>query len=170
MAAEDAPITAINAAACISEYAALVKILVSLLQLQSIFSLRPCQKQRDMPIATINPATGETVRTFEPLSDAEVDAKIQMAFDAFQAHRRTSFADRATKMYAAADILESEKDRWARIMTMEMGKTLKSAGEEVLKCAWVCRYYADNAEKLLADEEVSTNASNSFMAAQGTVR
>ncbi len=88
-----------------------------------------------MPIATINPATGETVRTFEPLSSAEVDAKIQTAFDAFHALRRTSFADRAAKMRKAAEILESEKDRWARIMTTEMGKTLKSAGDEALKCA-----------------------------------
>ena len=60
-----------------------------------------------MPIATINPATGETVRTFEPLSSAEVDAKIQTAYDAFRSHRRTTFADRAAKMRKAADILES---------------------------------------------------------------
>lgn len=119
-----------------------------------------------MAIATINPATGETVRTFEPLSNAEVDAKIQTAHDAFHAHRRTSFADRAAKMRRAADILESEKDRWARVMTLEMGKTLKSAGDEALKCAWACRYYADNAEKFLADEEIATNAGKSFVAYQ----
>src|ERR1035441_575649 len=97
-----------------------------------------------MPIATINPANGETVRTFEPLSNAEVDAKIQTAYDAFRSHRRTPFADRPAKMRRAADILESEKDRWARVMTTEMGKTLKSAGDEALKCALACRYYADN--------------------------
>ena len=119
-----------------------------------------------MPIATINPATGETVRTFEPLSSAEVDAKIQTAFDAFHAHRRTTFADRAAKMRRAGDILEGEKDRWARIMTTEMGKTLKSAGDEALKCALACRYYADNAEKFLANEEVATNAGQSFIAYQ----
>jgi succinate-semialdehyde dehydrogenase/glutarate-semialdehyde dehydrogenase len=119
-----------------------------------------------MPIATINPATGETVRTFEPLSSAEVDAKIQAAFDAFHAHRRTSFADRAAKMLRAAEIIESEKDRWARIMTTEMGKTLKSAGDEALKCAWACRYYAEHAEKFLANEEVVTNAGRSFIAYQ----
>ena len=119
-----------------------------------------------MPIATINPATGETVRTFEPLSSAEVDAKIQTAHDAFRSHRRTTFADRAAKMRKAADILESEKDRWARIMTTEMGKTLKSAGEEALKCALGCRYYADNAEKFLADEAVASNAGKSFIAYQ----
>src|ERR1700728_4759337 len=119
-----------------------------------------------MPIATINPANGETVRTFEPLSSAEVDAKIQTAYDAFRSHRRTSFADRAAKMRRAADILESEKDRWARVMTTEMGKTLKSAGDEALKCATACRYYADNAEKFLANEEVATNAGKSFIAYQ----
>src|SRR6202453_646396 len=116
-----------------------------------------------MAIATINPANGETVRTFEPLSSAEVDAKIQTAFDAFRSHRRTSFADRAAKMRRAADILESEKDRWARVMTTEMGKILKSAGDEALKCALACRYYADNAERFLADEVVETSASRSFI-------
>src|ERR1700728_1879916 len=104
-----------------------------------------------MPIATINPANGQTVRTFEPISSAEVDSKIQAAFDAFHSSRRASFADRAAKMHKAADILENEKDRWARLMTLEMGKTLKSAGDEALKCAWGLRYLAANAEKFLGD-------------------
>jgi succinate-semialdehyde dehydrogenase/glutarate-semialdehyde dehydrogenase len=119
-----------------------------------------------MPIATTNPATGELIRVFDPNSSAEVDAKIQKAHDAFHAHRRTSFADRAAKMHRAAEILEKEKDRWARLMTLEMGKTLKSAGDEALKCAWACRYYADNAEHALADEAVATNAGKSFVAYQ----
>jgi succinate-semialdehyde dehydrogenase / glutarate-semialdehyde dehydrogenase len=119
-----------------------------------------------MAIATINPATGETVKTFAPISSAEVDAKIDAAHQAFHKLRRTSFADRAAKMRKAADMLEAEKDRWARIMTLEMGKTLKSAGDEALKCAWACRYYADNAEKLLADEEVASNAGKSYIAYQ----
>lgn len=119
-----------------------------------------------MAIATINPATGETVKTFAPISSAEVDAKIGAAHEAFRKHRRTSFAERAAKMRKAADVLESEKDRWARLMTLEMGKTLKSAGDEALKCAWACRYYADNAERFLADEEVATNAGRSYIAYQ----
>src|SRR6202050_4769371 len=119
-----------------------------------------------MPIATTNPASGELIRFFDPDSSAVVDAKIQKAYDAFRALRRTSFADRAAKMRRAADILESEKDRWARVMTTEMGKTLKSAGDEALKCALACRYYADNAEKFLANEEVATNAGTSFIAYQ----
>jgi len=119
-----------------------------------------------MAIATTNPATGELIRVFDPHSSAEVDAKIQKAHEAFRAHRRTSFADRAAKMRKAAEILESEKDRWAKLMTLEMGKTLKSAGDEALKCAWACRYYADNAEKILADEAIATNAGKSFIAYQ----
>jgi succinate-semialdehyde dehydrogenase / glutarate-semialdehyde dehydrogenase len=119
-----------------------------------------------MPIATTNPASGELIRVFDPDSSAVVDAKIQKAYEAFRAHRRTSFADRATKMRKAAEILEKEKDRWARLMTLEMGKTLKSAGDEALKCAWACRYYADNAEHILADEAIATNAGKSFVAYQ----
>jgi succinate-semialdehyde dehydrogenase/glutarate-semialdehyde dehydrogenase len=119
-----------------------------------------------MAIATTNPATGEQIRVFDPHTSAEVDAKIKKAHDAFRVHRRTSFADRAAKMRRAGDILESEKDRWASMMTLEMGKTLKSAGDEALKCAWACRYYADNAEKFLADEAVATNAGKSFIAYQ----
>jgi succinate-semialdehyde dehydrogenase / glutarate-semialdehyde dehydrogenase len=119
-----------------------------------------------MPIATTNPATGELIRVFDPHSSAVVDAKIQKAHDAFRAHRRTTFADRAAKMLRAAEILEKEKDRWARLMTLEMGKTLKSAGDEALKCAWACRYYAEHAEHMLADEAVASNAGKSFIAYQ----
>ena len=116
-----------------------------------------------MPIATVNPTTGETLRTFEPFSSAELETKIQRAFDAFHTHRRTTFADRSSRMRRAAGILESEKDRFARLMTTEMGKSLKAAGDEALKCAWACRYYAENAEHALADEVVVTNAGKSFI-------
>jgi succinate-semialdehyde dehydrogenase / glutarate-semialdehyde dehydrogenase len=119
-----------------------------------------------MPIATINPATGETVRKFEALSSAEIDAKLQTAFDAYRTNRKSSFADRAVKMRRAAEILESEKDRFARIMTTEMGKTLKSASDEAAKCAWVCRYYADTAEQSLADEVIASNAGKSYVKCQ----
>ncbi|HYL77717.1 MAG TPA: NAD-dependent succinate-semialdehyde dehydrogenase [Bryobacteraceae bacterium] len=116
-----------------------------------------------MAIATINPATGETIRTFEALSAAKLEAKIQRSVDAFRMHRKTSFADRASRMKRAAEILEAEKDRFAHIMTLEMGKPLKSAGDEVVKSAWACRYYAETAERALADEVVVTNASRSFI-------
>jgi succinate-semialdehyde dehydrogenase/glutarate-semialdehyde dehydrogenase len=116
-----------------------------------------------MAIATLNPATGETIRTFQPLSSEEIETKLQRAADAFRSHRRSSFADRASRMRKAAEILESEKDRFGRVMTMEMGKTLKSAVDEVLKCALGCRYYAENGEAALADETIISNAGRSFV-------
>jgi succinate-semialdehyde dehydrogenase/glutarate-semialdehyde dehydrogenase len=114
-----------------------------------------------MAIASIDPATGETLRTFDALSAQELDAKIQRAFDAFRSHRRTSFADRAARMLRAAEILEADKESLARIMTIEMGKPIKSAGDEVMKCAWACRYYAETAELTLADQTIVTNATHS---------
>jgi len=104
-----------------------------------------------MPIATINPATGETIRTFAPLSDDELEAKLALAAATFQRHRLSSFAERAEKMLAAAEILENEQDRLAWLMTLEMGKPLPQARAEAAKCATGCRYYAANAERFLDD-------------------
>jgi succinate-semialdehyde dehydrogenase/glutarate-semialdehyde dehydrogenase len=119
-----------------------------------------------MPIATANPATGQTVRTFEPLTPAQLEARLQCAADAYQRHRRTTYAERAKMMARAAEILESEKEAFGRIMAAEMGKTLKSAIDEAAKSAWGCRYYAEHAERFLADEVVSTTASRSFVTYQ----
>lgn len=105
-------------------------------------------------IATTNPATGETVRTFPSLTAAELDARLALSASAFADHRFTSFADRSAKMIRAAEILESEKDRFAKIATLEMGKPLKQAVAEVEKCAVACRYYAERAEKMMAEEPV----------------
>jgi succinate-semialdehyde dehydrogenase/glutarate-semialdehyde dehydrogenase len=116
-----------------------------------------------MAIATINPATGETIKKFDALTDAQVDQKIQRATEAFPKFRKLSFTDRGKMMLRAAEILESEKDSLAHLMTLEMGKTLRSAVDEAVKCAWVCRYYAENAERFLADELVETPASRSFI-------
>ena len=116
-----------------------------------------------MGIATINPTTGETVKTFEELSGAEIEAKLALAASAFEIHRQTSFRDRTQKMTRAADILESEKQELGRLMTIEMGKPLKAAISEAEKCAWVCRYYAETAERHLADEVVETNAKRSYV-------
>jgi succinate-semialdehyde dehydrogenase / glutarate-semialdehyde dehydrogenase len=116
-----------------------------------------------MAIATINPATGQTIKNFDALTDAQVDQKIQRATEAFPAFRKLSFAERGRMMMRAAEILESEKDSLAHLMTLEMGKTLRSAVDEAVKCAWVCRYYAENAERFLADELVETPASRSFI-------
>ena len=116
-----------------------------------------------MAIATTNPATGEVIRTFEPLSAAQIEAKLQLAADAFKRHRRTSFPERAAKMTRLAEILEKEKDDCAHLMTLEMGKPLKAAVAEAMKCASGCRYYAENAEKFLADEWIETGARRSFV-------
>ncbi len=116
-----------------------------------------------MAIASINPATGETLRTFQALTESEVDTKLALAERAFRVYRRTSFAERAGMMMRAAEILETEKDKFARIMTTEMGKPLKAAGEEAAKCATVCRYCAATAERALANEEVATNATRSYV-------
>jgi succinate-semialdehyde dehydrogenase/glutarate-semialdehyde dehydrogenase len=116
-----------------------------------------------MAIATINPATGEVLKKFEPLSEAQIEQKLQLAVSAFRKHRQTTFAARASQMRRAAEILEKEKDECAHLMTLEMGKPLKAAVAEALKCATGCRYYAENAERFLADEIVETGAKRSFI-------
>lgn len=116
-----------------------------------------------MAIATTNPATGEVLKTFKPLTPAEIKSKIQVAAAAFRTHRRTPFSERAAKMMRVAEILDAEKDECARLMTLEMGKPLKAAVAEAAKCAIGCRFYAENAEKFLADEVIDTGARRSFI-------
>ncbi len=116
-----------------------------------------------MAIASINPTNGQVLKTFEPLSDKQIDAKLQLAADTFPKFRKLSFAERARMMSRAGEVLESEKEALGRLMTTEMGKTLKSAIAEAAKCALVCRYYAENAERFLADEVVETPAKKSFI-------
>ncbi|HYX27191.1 MAG TPA: aldehyde dehydrogenase family protein, partial [Pyrinomonadaceae bacterium] len=116
-----------------------------------------------MPISSINPATAEVLQTFDPLTQTELDQKMNRAAEAFREHRRPSFADRARFMQRAAEILDAEKKSFARTMTLEMGKPISAAVQEAEKCAWVCRYYAENAERHLADEIVETNATESFV-------
>ena len=116
-----------------------------------------------MPIASINPATGETLRTFEALSEAEIERRLALAASLFPRWRTVSFSERAGRLLRAAEILESRKQEWGRIMTLEMGKPIGAAIAEAEKCAWVCRFYAEQAERFLADEPVSTDASSSFV-------
>jgi succinate-semialdehyde dehydrogenase / glutarate-semialdehyde dehydrogenase len=104
-----------------------------------------------MAIQTINPATGEVVKSFDPLTSEEIDATLARAAAAFTSYKRTSFRERAAWMQAAAEILESEQADIARIMTTEMGKTVRSAGAEALKCAKGMRFYAEHGEQFLAD-------------------
>jgi succinate-semialdehyde dehydrogenase/glutarate-semialdehyde dehydrogenase len=114
-------------------------------------------------IASINPTTGETLRTFEALSDAQVDAALARADAAWHTYRRTPLADRARWLTAAADILEQEKGRLGRIMTLEMGKPIGAARAEAAKCALACRYYAEHGERLLADEPLDAGAGTSYL-------
>jgi succinate-semialdehyde dehydrogenase/glutarate-semialdehyde dehydrogenase len=116
-----------------------------------------------MAIATINPATGQMIKSFEPLSSAAIEGKLQKAIETFATYRNVPFAQRAEWMLKAASILENEKEAFAKVMTTEMGKTLRSAVDEAAKCAWVCRYYAENAQRFLADEVVETGAKQSYI-------
>src|SRR5438045_1275831 len=105
-------------------------------------------------IASVNPATGETVATFDALTEAQRDSKLACSAEAYRTYRRTTFADRAVWLSRAAAILESEPDAFGRIMTLEMGKPIEAARQEAAKCALACRYYVEYAERLLADEPV----------------
>ena len=111
-----------------------------------------------MAIATINPATGETVKTFDEAGEEEVEAALALAAATFSTYRLTSFDERATWMRRAADLLDAEVDATAATMTTEMGKTIASARQEVHKCAKTCRFYAEHSEALLADEPADPDA------------
>ncbi|OWV02888.1 NADP-dependent succinic semialdehyde dehydrogenase [Micromonospora wenchangensis] len=111
-----------------------------------------------MPIATTNPATGQVLKSYEPMSTEQIDAAIERADLAFRDLRRTTVAQRAQWMNAAADLLDAERDETARLMTTEMGKTYAAAQAEVTKCATACRFYAANAERMLADEPADAAA------------
>lgn len=115
-------------------------------------------------IATINPATGETVKTFDDASFDDVERAVDLAAETAKTYRSTTFAQRAGWMRVTADLLEAEADDVAAMMTLEMGKTLTSAKAEVLKCAKGFRYYADNAEQMLADEPADAEAVNASKA------
>jgi succinate-semialdehyde dehydrogenase/glutarate-semialdehyde dehydrogenase len=116
-----------------------------------------------MAIASINPASGKLFAEFVPLSSDELNLKVDRAVEAFRRFRKLPFGARAELMAKVAHILENGKRNFAEIITAEMGKTLTSAVAEVEKCAWACRYYAENAEKQLADDMVETSASRSFV-------
>ncbi|MDF6022857.1 NADP-dependent succinic semialdehyde dehydrogenase [Streptomyces sp. JH34] len=105
-----------------------------------------------MPIATVNPANGETLRTFDALDEGETERRIAAAHRAFRDHRTTDFAERARLLNRAADLLDEDLQDIARTMTTEMGKPVKAARAEAAKCAKAMRWYAANAERLLADE------------------
>ncbi|MEW1774515.1 NADP-dependent succinic semialdehyde dehydrogenase [Streptomyces sp. NPDC086777] len=106
-----------------------------------------------MPIATVNPANGETLETFEPMDEDELERRLELAVATFRTYRTSTFAERARLLHAAAELLDADRDDIARTMTTEMGKPLKQARAEAAKCAKAMHWYADHAEELLADEE-----------------
>jgi succinate-semialdehyde dehydrogenase/glutarate-semialdehyde dehydrogenase len=116
-----------------------------------------------MAITSIDPASGKLIRSFSSLSREELDGKLEKAAETYRVYRRTSMAERSRLMLRAGEILEDEKESFGRLMTAEMGKTLRSAVEESAKCAWACRYFAETAERWLADEVVDTGAGRSFV-------
>jgi succinate-semialdehyde dehydrogenase / glutarate-semialdehyde dehydrogenase len=111
-----------------------------------------------MAIATINPATGETVKSYDEMTEADVERALAAAAATYASYRLTSFEARAGWMLQAARILDDEQDQIAATMTAEMGKTLASARQEAAKCAAACRYYADHAAGFLADEPADATA------------
>jgi len=119
-----------------------------------------------MSISSINPATEKTLRTFEPFSTARVNESLDRSVAAFRRHRFTSFVERASCMRKAAEILDAECRELGRLMTLEMGKPIKAAVAEAEKCATACRYYADNAERFLADQPVQMEGGESWVAFQ----
>jgi succinate-semialdehyde dehydrogenase/glutarate-semialdehyde dehydrogenase len=113
---------------------------------------------------SVNPANGQLIKDYEEHSPEQAARIIDKTNNAFKSWRETSFSERADKMHAAANILRENKEDYARLMTLEMGKIIRESRAEVEKCAWVCDYYADNAEKFLADEIIETDASLSYVA------
>ncbi len=116
-----------------------------------------------MPFATINPATGKTEKEFPAHTPEEVEAILERAMAAFAEYKTTTYAERARHLVTAAELLEGEVPDLARILTTEMGKTFAAAKAEVSKCAVGLRWFADNAEALLADEHIVTSGSRSYV-------
>jgi len=114
-------------------------------------------------IASVNPANGETLQTFAEADAAEIERALALAEKTFRSWRKVDFAERAAKMRRAAEVLETDKRRFAETMTREMGKPIGAAVAEVEKCAAVCRYYAEHAAAFLAPEEIGTDAGRSYV-------
>jgi succinate-semialdehyde dehydrogenase/glutarate-semialdehyde dehydrogenase len=119
-----------------------------------------------LAIATINPSTGKTVRTFDTFSSARVNEYLDRAVAAYQAHRRTTFSERSDRMNKAAALLDAESRTLGELMTLEMGKPIGAAIAEAEKCAAACRYYAKNAERFLADQPVEMEGGQAWVAFQ----
>jgi succinate-semialdehyde dehydrogenase/glutarate-semialdehyde dehydrogenase len=114
-----------------------------------------------MAIASMNPATGEITKRFDAHRHDEIELALKNASSAFEKHRRRSFADRASKLQRAAEILENEREHFARTITSEMGKLLRGSIDEIEKCARGCRFYAEHGEKFLSDQLIPSDANRS---------
>jgi acyl-CoA reductase-like NAD-dependent aldehyde dehydrogenase len=117
-----------------------------------------------MSIQTINPTTGEPLESFEPFSQQQINQALDEARQAFLGWRAASFAERAKHLHNVASHLRGRKTELARIAVLEMGKSITEAEAEVEKCAWNCDFFADNAERFLVDEKISSNATESYVA------
>jgi succinate-semialdehyde dehydrogenase/glutarate-semialdehyde dehydrogenase len=117
-------------------------------------------------IASVNPATGERLRDFAAISDHEVDERLARAAAAFRDWRATPIGERAAVVRRAADILDGGKARFGKLMTLEMGKLIGAAKEEIAKCALTCRFYADHGERLLDAEPVAVEGERSYVTYQ----
>jgi succinate-semialdehyde dehydrogenase/glutarate-semialdehyde dehydrogenase len=116
-----------------------------------------------MAIASVNPATGEGLKEFASFDDSEIEKRLKRAERAFAKYRHGAYAKRAQLMMAAASLLDREKEKFARVITLEMGKLFRAAVEEVDKCARGCRFFAENAERFLEDEPAQTDAARSYV-------
>ena len=116
-----------------------------------------------MAIASINPATGELTKRFDPHTDSEIESALDRAVSAFEKYRASSFAERAVKLRHAAEMLEKDREHFARIITSEMGKLLRGSIDEIERCARGCRFYAEHGEKFLSEQIVSSDARRSYV-------
>jgi succinate-semialdehyde dehydrogenase/glutarate-semialdehyde dehydrogenase len=116
-----------------------------------------------MAIASINPATGELTKRFDPHTDSEIEKALDRAVSAFEKHRASSFAERAATLRHAAEMLEKDREHFARIITSEMGKLLRGSIDEIGRCARGCRFYAEHGEKFLSEQIVSSDAGRSYV-------
>jgi len=116
-----------------------------------------------MPIASINPATGEKLKDFSAFDDSEIEKRLSRAEKAFRKYRGTTFTERSELMHATAELLFQEKEKFAEIITLEMGKLFRDSVAEIEKCARGCRFYAENGERFLEDEVAQTDAAKSYV-------
>src|SRR5216117_4358545 len=116
-----------------------------------------------MPIASINPATGEKLKEFSPFDDAEIEKRLSRAEIAFKRYRRTTLTERAELLHAVSELLFQEKQTFAEIITLEMGKLFRDSVAEIEKCASGCQFYAENGERFLEDEAAQTDAAESYV-------